>query len=689
MQIAPDYNIELREYKKRLLEILIQIVAISALLFVLMAFLTRGSFIDFFDAVSSGICALISLIILRVFNKMDAAVSILFTGVLLIGLTRFYLGFPVLCSLLHIPIAILLTYYFVSNKFLQIALGVYSITIVILSITILFFNKETYINNISLTSEFLYIFWTFPTIYVLNKCYFSNLETEIKRRETTTAMYQSIFENSHEGIFYHSLKYNKPLKGNETAFRIMGVNTEDEFMQLGLADIHHSNSLNLPAQEFFNHNIKKAKIKGRHTYRVNIKGQDDVVRKTLIHTVLDNSDPNHPRSINFIKDITKEYEAQYKLEEDKSLLQAVLENNPDSIWVTDLNRNIIAINRSAKDLFKLFFDVEVKIGTNMKKCEAEIYNSHPDQIEFWKQVYKKTKNGETLNFRSRFKTNDEKNLHFYNTIVAPIWGKNNSINSIIYVGRNITDLVFKENEITEKNKELQQYLESNIQLENFAYVASHDLKTPLRTILNFGNLLKEKKTEDLDEEGKLFVNFIIESSQRLDNLVDDMLAYSVIGTSGEIESINLQEIVQQCIEELTTPIHEKQAEVSASFLPKINGYRAEITSLFRNLLSNALKYSKPDTKPIIKIESKKNKHNWTISVSDNGIGFDPKLSKKIFTMFQRLENATHVSGTGIGLAHCKKIAELHNGKIWVESTPNKGSTFYFSIPVEITDKKYF
>jgi len=185
----------------------------------------------------------------------------------------------------------------------------------------------------------------------------------------------------------------------------------------------------------------------------------------------------------------------------------------------------------------------------------------------------------------------------------------------------------------------------------------------------------------LDEEANIFVNFIINSASRLELLIKDMLAYSIIGTNGQLETFELPLLIEQVIQDLNAQISQKSAIVNVDFLPeKLNGYKSEIHSLFQNIISNGIKYSKPGVSPEITISGTSIDDYWKFAISDNGKGIDEQGKKKIFGMFQRLENNRDNPGSGIGLAHCKKIIEIHQGEIWVDSTPNIGSTFYFTIP---------
>jgi PAS domain S-box-containing protein len=228
--------------------------------------------------------------------------------------------------------------------------------------------------------------------------------------------------------------------------------------------------------------------------------------------------------------------------------------------------------------------------------------------------------------------------------------------------------------------------QKNTELEQFAYVASHDLQEPLRTVSGFVELLKRHYKDAADESVNKYINYITDASDRMRRLVQDLLDYSRLGKLRILEQIDCNLVVQNVLSDLTMAIQESHAVVEVDPLPVIEGYLTEIKQLFQNLLSNSLKFRKPGEPPVIKVSVTAHEDHWLFSVTDNGIGIDEKYWTRIFIIFQRLHTKTEYEGTGIGLAHCKKIAELHNGKIWLDSTPGKGSTFYFTIKRRSTDK---
>ncbi len=226
------------------------------------------------------------------------------------------------------------------------------------------------------------------------------------------------------------------------------------------------------------------------------------------------------------------------------------------------------------------------------------------------------------------------------------------------------------------NKKL---LAQNKGLERFTYIASHDLQEPLRTINSFIGLIEEEYLDKLDDHGKLYLSYISNSSSRMSELIKSLLDHTRIGREKKIEAINCNQLVQEVLDDLKVLIDETKAHIELDELPELNAYKVELKQLFQNLINNAIKFRKPGVEPQLKIGAKFKQNRWIFSVNDNGIGIEKQFVDRIFEIFQRLHNRQEYEGTGIGLAHCKRIAELHNGSIWVESEPNKGSTFYFSI----------
>jgi len=262
---------------------------------------------------------------------------------------------------------------------------------------------------------------------------------------------------------------------------------------------------------------------------------------------------------------------------------------------------------------------------------------------------------------------------------APLHDKSGSVSGILSIYVDITSRKQAETELKRQARELAR---SNADLQQFAHAVSHDLQEPLRAISSFAQLL-ERHSAVLDSTGREFLHYIIDGSQRMSALIRDLLAYSRVmegeGTGGE--PVDLSVVLSDSLEDLSLLIEESGAiVVVAAPLPVVEGHRVALTQLMLNLISNALKYRKPDTPPEVTIGAERGEEEWIISVTDNGPGIHPKDYAKIFLIFERLDPAKS-SGTGLGLALCQKIVERHGGRIWVESELDAGSTFHFTLPV--------
>jgi PAS domain S-box-containing protein len=225
---------------------------------------------------------------------------------------------------------------------------------------------------------------------------------------------------------------------------------------------------------------------------------------------------------------------------------------------------------------------------------------------------------------------------------------------------------------------------SNADLKQFAYVASHDLREPLRSITGFAKLLQKRYKGKLDEKADEFIDYISDGVKRMEGLIRDLLEYSQVDRKGkDFAPVNCSVALQEAINNLRSAIEESGAELSYDLLPTVIADFSHLSRLFQNLISNAIKFRSSESLKI-RISARQKGDEWIFSVRDNGIGIDPQFFERIFLIFQRLHTAREYEGTGLGLAICKKIVERHGGQIWVESAQGKGSTFYFTIPVRRT-----
>ncbi len=235
-------------------------------------------------------------------------------------------------------------------------------------------------------------------------------------------------------------------------------------------------------------------------------------------------------------------------------------------------------------------------------------------------------------------------------------------------------------ELKEANERLSR---SNKDLTQFAYVASHDLQEPLRTVGSYAGLLGRRYEGKLDEQADKYIRFIVDGAKRMQALVQDLLAYSRVGTAAlKIETLDMGMVLEKAKENLYLSIAERRATITNNALPRTKGDAGKLVQVFQNLISNSIRFAKPGQTAEVHIAARRHDREWIFSVRDNGIGFDPKYAERIFIIFQRLHAVGTYPGTGIGLAICQRIIEAHGGRIWAESEPEVGSTFSFALPLE-------
>ncbi|MBZ5542691.1 MAG: hypothetical protein LAO07_03310 [Acidobacteriia bacterium] len=221
---------------------------------------------------------------------------------------------------------------------------------------------------------------------------------------------------------------------------------------------------------------------------------------------------------------------------------------------------------------------------------------------------------------------------------------------------------------------------SNADLQQFAYVASHDLQEPLRMVASFTQLLAERYRGKLDADADEFIGYAVDGARRMQTLINDLLAYSRVGTRGkEFAPTDCEALLHAVLTNLQNAVEETRAEVTHDSLPTVWADATQLSQVFQNLIGNSLKFHGP-APPRVHISVQSRDGDWRFSVRDNGVGIAPQYSERIFVLFQRLHTAAEYPGTGMGLAIAKKIVERHGGRIWVESEPGKGATFYFTIP---------
>lgn len=375
----------------------------------------------------------------------------------------------------------------------------------------------------------------------------------------------------------------------------------------------------------------------------------------------------------FIRDISERKKAEEAILISNERHNLVAKATNDVIWDWDLKTNKVV--RSVENMKKILgYDVDEANET------AGFWATliHPEDQPKIDECLETFNNPLEMYMESeyRLKKADGQYAHIYDKGFI-VRDKNGKAIRMIGASQDVTKL--RENELQLK-KHAKELATSNEELEQFAYVASHDLQEPLRMVTGFLTQLDKKYGDILDEKGKKYIDFAVDGAKRMRQIILDLLDYSRVGrTMNDRENIDLNELVGDIKILFRKEIEEKNAVIEFSKLPLLTGYSAPLRQVFQNLIGNALKYCKEDSPVNIKITADELTDHWQFSVTDNGIGIEKEYFDKIFIIFQRLHNKDEYSGTGLGLAITKKIIENMGGKIWLSSEEGKGSTFYFTI----------
>jgi PAS domain S-box-containing protein len=415
-------------------------------------------------------------------------------------------------------------------------------------------------------------------------------------------------------------------------------------------------------------------------------------------------------------DITERKRGEQALRESLCLSEATLKELADQkfaldqhaiVAITDVKGTITYVN--AKFCAISGYSKEELIGQNHR-----ILNSGHHPKDFFQKMYRRIGKGEVWNGEIKNRAKDG-SIYWVDTTVVPTLGADDKPRLYVAIRTDITERKRADEEIQKLSTELEyrnaaleaqaidlqsardelelrvqkrtgeldsanRILErSNIELQQFAYIASHDLQSPLRSISGFVQLLKMECEGKLDEQAADWIRRTIQAIDQMQTLIRDLLAYSRVDSrSRPFAAVSVQEVFNDAVAALDSSIADAKGQVTCGELPVITGDRSQLVQLMQNLIGNGLKYH-GDKTPQVHVSAERKGQEWVFSVRDNGIGIEPKYYERIFEIFKRLHDQNEYPGTGIGLAVCRRVANRHGGRIWVESEPGCGSVFYFTI----------
>jgi PAS domain S-box-containing protein len=368
-------------------------------------------------------------------------------------------------------------------------------------------------------------------------------------------------------------------------------------------------------------------------------------------------------------DITVRKQAEEKLLEREEQLRIFVEHAPASIAMLDTHLRYLAVSQRWLADYGL---------TDQQLFGRSHYEVFPEITEQWKEVFRRCLAGAVERAEEdRFERPDG-SIQWIRWEVRPWRSALGTIGGIIIFSEDITERKRVEETLRRSAEELAR---SNKDLEQFAYVASHDLQEPLRIVSGFIGRLRERYAASLDDKAREYIDFAVQGAQRMSQLVRDLLEYSrVQARPRQLEPANMKEAFDRACANCMASIHESGAAVSCGDLPTVMGDPMQLVQLLQNLIGNAIKFRRPEVSPEVHLFARRERDDWVFHMHDNGIGIPMDQAERIFLIFQQLHTRDIYPGTGIGLAICRKIVERHGGRIWVQSQLGKGSTFSFSLP---------
>jgi len=349
-----------------------------------------------------------------------------------------------------------------------------------------------------------------------------------------------------------------------------------------------------------------------------------------------------------------------------------------SVAVTDVQGTIIYVNDKFCAICQ--YSKDELIGQNHR-----ILNSGHHPKEFFQQMYQDLADGKVWRGEIKNRAKD-RSTYWVDTTIVRTLSTEGKPRQYVSIRAEITERKLVEEALARQALELSRKAEelerSNQDLEQFAYVASHDLQEPLRMVATYTQLLAERYRGRLDEQADKYIAYSVDGAVRMQALIQDLMKFSQVGRA-EIESRTTEcgGVVEQALKSLQSAVQESGAVVNWNGLPMVMADPSQLAEVFQNLIANAIKFHGAET-PVIQIDSEKNDHEWVLTVSDNGIGIPPENWQDIFVIFRRLHTRTEYPGNGIGLSICKKIIERHGGKIWIEAQAKPGCCFKFTLPME-------
>ena len=497
-------------------------------------------------------------------------------------------------------------------------------------------------------------------------------EAEERLRESEER-YRSTFELAGQGIAHIALD-RKFIRVNRKLCEILGY-PENELIGMTGRQISHPGDLdviNAQRVRLYAGEIDHVAVEKRY------RRKDGSTVWVAFSMVLERDPAGKPAyEIAIFDDITERKNAEGALRESEERFRGLTQLSSDWYWEQDENFGLTFMSRRMGERTGL--DASAYIGR--KRWDQPALNLTDAD---WDAHRAQLQRHEPFRDFEMERPNPAGGTRWISVTGEPVFDEKGQFKGYRGVGSDITarkraeaELRRAHDELAKKADELQR---SNAELEQFAYVASHDLQEPLRMVSSYTQLLGRRYGDKFDGDAKEFMHYIVDGAARMKQLIEDLLAYSRVGTKGkEFKPISMEAPLKRAITNLRAAIEESGAAVTWDPLPNVDGDEVQLAQVFQNLMGNALKF-RGQAVPRIHVSATEQNAEWQLTIADNGIGIEPQYFERIFMLFQRLHTMGEYPGTGIGLAICKKVVERHGGRIWVASTPGEGSQFHFTLP---------
>jgi PAS domain S-box-containing protein len=478
------------------------------------------------------------------------------------------------------------------------------------------------------------------------------------------AQYRELFENANDIVYLHDLQ-GRFTAANKAALQATGYSRQE---LLGM----NVDELVAPEHRALAREMTAKKLLGQvgSSYELVIRTKDGHNRVVDVHSRLVTRDGVPVGVQGIARDITEREQAARFLRESEARFRGLLESAPDAMIIIDQRGLIKIVNSQVERMFG--YGRDELLGQPVEKLlDESLHGAYATYRDEFTADPRARPMGSGIEVHARRRDGSQLPVEIS---LSPFLTEEGLV--VTAAVRDVTEQHHAREQLAQQAED---YARSNAELEQFAYVASHDLQEPLRMVASYCQLLQRRYKGKLDADADDFINFAVDGARRMQVLINDLLAYSRAGRR-ELALIetDCQQVLTDVLANLQAAIDERAAVITHDPLPTLMADRVQLSQVLQNLIANAIKFSKD--RPRVHVGAERDGEQWRISVRDHGIGIAPEYAERIFEIFKRLHGWGEYPGTGIGLAVCKKLVERQGGRIWVESTPGEGSTFFFTLP---------